>query len=264
MGRIIQYHEIARNASQARFPNLWQGLKYAGDSSLGIQGSKLFDLSCHNNTQSFLGSGISWTPGKNGMAVNIPTTGYLQNSNVSGFGTEGTFLFWGKINASQNYTTIFSAKAGISTAVIFYSYVSGKTWISYYNTAGTNTIFLNTQTSPAAGEYVNYAFTWSALAGRLYQNGVLVDEDTDITGTLRTISNLYLGSDRAIANRGLYGDMEMCCCYNRSLTSAEIQLLYRTNGNALLQRRPGAMFKAPAAGGVVPTPYYDIFLKGVA
>ena len=63
--------------------------------------------------------------------------------------------------------------------------------------------------------------------------------------------NVYIGCDDNSAN-GFNGLISNVLVHARALTFSEIQLLHVTNGNAVLERRPSALY-VPAAVANAPT-----------
>ena len=252
MGRIIQHHEIARNAAQAKYPHLWQGLVGAWYPSLGIQGSQIIDVSGNGNYGT--ANNAVWAIGKEGPAFNCNGTNCLDTGNDASLQISGKTL---SVVASVYINTTVAwqgivVKTGAWSdgwGLMVFNDATIRFFINNYNGGQHASIDI----SGRVGGWYHIIGVYDGTTIRLYVDGIPDGSTQAYSGVIVDINtNLMLGRiEDGVDNYYWEGMLSNIQLYNRVLTPAEIQLLYRTNGNALLQRRPSALFKAAAAGGTI-------------
>ena len=262
MGRIIQYNEITRNASQARYPHLWQGLVGAWYPSLGIQGRQLLDVSGHGNNGTLVAD-THYIVDKYGYVLDFDgTADSISISNNLTSITTGSVKCTAKIDTDNRGMLWSKYINGDNLIVLEYNSATDKIEFDFWFEGARRTQLVGPVVS--LGVWYDVVLTWDTSAICLYVDGVLVASDTAVTYWPSDISANDVFGTFGGGSRDLDGKMSRMVIYNRALTPSEIQLLYRTDGNALLQRRPSALFKAPAAGGTILPQITSVYMRASA
>lgn len=248
----LQFGTIARNASMARYPHLWQGLVGAWYPSLGVQGSQVIDISGQGNTGAFANSPV-WDV--QSLLFSKANPDYI--SIGKDIGIAGDCF---TVSARVKYITSDTYKA-----------IIGGTDISYpeFRVATNHTLQLLSQgqvligssdTTLSQDAWFNVGVTYDGTNYKFYVDGVYGGGGSNSQAFTSRNTVLALGH---AGGEGFDGYISYISAWNRVLAPFEIQSFHRTNGNALLERRPSALY-VPPVNGVVASPYYDMFLKGVA
>jgi len=255
--KILRLNDIARNASQAKNPCLWQGLRGAWYASLGIQGSKLLDVSGRDGTN--IVNNFNWAIGRRGpvlertgtnnQEIEFPTS-YTPLDGLTSFTVR---VVCKPITVTTDLGIFFTEELGLNVPIALWFDSSTTDYIAAIVTCSGGTTGVDYGTVAIVGDtWYDVVLTYSTGSGvKLYLNGV---EDTGFdgsgpTGTVdATASRYHIGNTNNLLKE-FQGQIESATLHNRALTPYEIQLLYKTNGNALLERMASALYKAPAAAG---------------
>ena len=242
---------IARNASESRFPRLWQGLVAMYDPAVGIQGNRLIDFVA--NRTGLLTNGAAWLPGRRGRDLYFDGTDDavdLQRSAYSlGIRRSATFMCWSRYEQSingkdGNLISDFNGTSGIGLlfrnttpySIVFYVY-PGNYRITFASSVTTN-------------QYVHLAAVMDTTTIYLYVNGKNV-ANAALSGDVGSSgSTLKIGARGDLsANSWHNGRVSDVRIYNRALSAQEIMQSF-AGASPLVMHRPPLVYKAASAAPV--------------
>jgi len=261
--KILRFNDIARNSSQAKYPHLWQGLVGAWCPSLGIQGSKLIDISGQGNHSEIDSGSPEWDVGPSMLftAASDDRMNCGSSSLIDDMPESSIVLRLKCTKENQIFQTPI-CKFHEDLFGIYINPSGGYYYIRFKRDyVTTDAVAQSTNTYTLSDKYHIIVSTIDILkVPRLYVDGVEVVYGTQTTGDGDLISDairdVYIGNS-VYKNREFDGNISSAMMYNRALTPSEIQLLYRTNSNALLQRRPSALYVPTAATGISLAGMYE-------
>ena len=224
------YHTgFAQWPGMSEYPQLWKGLVGAWDMSLGVTGTKVFDLSGHNNT-GILVADTHWVYDKFGSALDFDGTGdWLSFANTS------TSLY--QIDGNDNFTVVAMVLARAAGAEV-YNGIAGREWetewlLSTGTLANSLGLYLDgatfiesAQNSLTLNEWTHVTAVYDGSAGIIYKNGVLLTSGAASALTMADTNAFYIGYN-AVAPAAWNGLIDYVLIYNRALSSSEIALLYQ-------------------------------------
>lgn len=203
---------------------------------LAASGKTVFDLSGHINPGIFTGgTDIAWSAGKFGSCLDIGGTDTYVKCN-KGFdnATMGTYVFWLFHRSSSASDGFITSKS--QNPVIHRSGGSIRVNLGGWHADGFPYDFYIG--SVIANKWVMYAVTYDTVRARGYRDGVLRGEyaANPLNPLNVASSNLYMGSDRGLANRVSDVMIDNILVYKRALAASEIVQLYR-EPFCLIERR---------------------------
>lgn len=130
--------------------------------------------------------------------------------------TAGTISVWFKLNILKDYNTIFDNSIGADDWEMW-TYATG---VTRFRTTAGNLDYIVDSGVLSINTYYNITVTWDNTSASLYQNGVLITQDTT-PGTKINPSYLYIGGGNA-GNTKLNGSVGRISIYDSVLTAAEV------------------------------------------
>jgi hypothetical protein len=237
MNGIGLARNIARNASQSRFPSLWNGLVLAYAPRLGPNGQRLIEVA--RNRNGTLTSGAYFAPSARGPVVALDGSDDFVdcgNPNVVAFGS-GNFSISAWIK--PNNVTTAQCFIGKDDAA-----VTGRQFgfILRNSVNGALTFFWNqsdivSRVAETAGSVVS-AGAWHHIVGirdgstslKIYVNGnsLSVTLSGTATGSMQSsVSTLCIGKRTYVGfNNPFGGQIGNVMFYNRALTPQEVSRMY--------------------------------------
>lgn len=255
---IVNYashgHLVARNASQAKYPTLWNGLIGLWCPEVGFSGLTMDDraLGVHVGTVS-VASNDSWVDGgpfgkalsfNATHSVTIPLTPWQTLKNH-------TIMMWVRVTGAGS-TQFFADLQTSGTIAPFEFYTdAGNIYHQYIN--GANFYYSYAAVNPKTSRWIHIAGTRKAgVSIKVYVNGV--DRTTvgigDGGDTTTSLQGLYIGKRPGVAD-GLVGELCDVRLYNRELTPQEIRM--SADGCSPLARR---IFQSGWVSTGGPFPHY--------
>lgn len=256
---------FASRASEARYPQLWQGRVFGVCPSVqGPAGLNVYDLSGRgrHGIATNVTTSTFWTRSQGRYAVEFDgTNDYVSAPNVQAFssGTQLTASLWVKRNAASVYAELVNKWLSTATA-------NEDGWLFRWDNG--NKLLFTIANSGSYGQYqatnTNTSTAWNHVAAvhefgstaktAIYLNGVAIAAswttggtqvpDSDATSSPITLAALrYQGGPF----NHLAGQMDDVAVFNRIITPGEIRLLATRRGIAYEARRDifGATSFAP-------------------
>ena len=249
------FSTIARNASEAAYPHLRQGLVGAWVPALGVTGGTLRDASGRGNhgTLTNMDPATDWKVSGGGWCLDFDGTNDFVNCGQRGGDLTEAIPFsvsgWAYARAFSDYSAIVSRDQSGPYAFAL-RVGNGRPSIL---TDG-NAVYAASLVSTSV--WLHYCAVLLPSRRLLYVNGnAVVDSASAYTVTANSDS-LFIGTDFvALSDRCWNGQIGEVAIYNRALAVAEVQQLYRHGngaiGRALTKRTrrrvysiPGPAFKA--------------------
>lgn len=258
------FSTIARNASEAAYPHLWQGLAGAWVPSLGVTGDTLRDVSGrkHHGTLTGMDPSTDWQVSGGGWCLDFDGTNDVVLApaipQIAG-ATQATFSFWSRRNAANATAAIHQVQSTLQTngrtQIVFFK---GTLWLTL-SAVGQNN-YATYASSDTLWHHVTVIFDGSGAANadkcRLFFDGV--PRSLYFVGTMPTSLNaantLQFGIGAGVSNGYQYANAKHAdtLVYDRAITDAEALQLYAMGrgGEALKRKRrrvysiPGPAFKA--------------------
>jgi len=218
-------------------------------------GNRISDLSMNGNNGTLIGAnGLpTWVPGRSGQALNFDgVDDYVDmGSNASLKPVSAiTVSAWIKFNSLTADIRAISDWHGLASEDRWIFYENSATVIYWYvcNVNGVNTAYV--AYTPTLNTWLHLVGTYNGSAIEFHVNGASVGT-TALSGNLNAGSSNYTVRIGKQATTGGYFDglIDEVRIYNRALSQAEIQWLYRFP-YAMFERRPVWMDYAEAAGGL--------------
>jgi hypothetical protein len=252
---------FARSQADARYPELWEGLVYANDFTLGSTGLRTHDLSGRGNVGSLQNmDGSNW--GKDGLTFN-GTDEYVSTENVPPLGTgDFSVAVWcsAVLPSSATSPVMFGQGEFFDSGHWQMRIVSGIGGVRFgllaFHTQGIS-IANPTEFSFGTGIMRHCCAVRKGTTCTLYQDGVPVAADTSASGDLSLTSAVYVGRN-SDPDRFFPGTVATPSIYNRALSESEIRLL-ATRPQALVEQRPrffpvAAVEETPTTTSIVAVP----------
>lgn len=177
-----------------------------------------------NGLTGTINNGATWVNGKRGKALSFDGVNQYVSGNLSGMSTTAvSFCTWAnKSSNPSTFTQLVGASNGWGALFVNSSgFIFGQiTFVSAGN-QGTTSVSM-----PAGWHH--YCTTWSnGNPLMLYIDGVLSQSTSNITDTLNSMTAFWI----ARYSSGTYfpGSIDDARIYNRALSAAEVQTLYRQN-----------------------------------
>ncbi len=214
-------------------------------------GGKVFDLSRNGNDGTLQGN-TSWKPGKYGSCLDFDGDGdYVSVPYNSGYDALDyvTISLWVKLNSdNSNDMMFFSSSSGTSWKWL-YVWKNGSTKeIKFVNSNGWTSATSTTVTT--SNIWYHVVGVWNNKDMYIYINGVLEDSTTDVDSLTSPSYGLKFGRWEATNPKYLNGQIGHVMIFNRTLSTEEIQQLYREPSCMFEHGLSPAVLYAPAEGVV--------------
>ena len=247
----------ARNGSQARMPSLWRGLVGAWSPVLGVQGSRLFDLSFGGNHGDLtnMDPATDWAVGERGYALDFDgSNDYVDLGDIDV--TSGSISVWANIRNTQTMNQGVLTKRGADDTDLPFQ-VGGVANTGKYRLIfeeSSSYYFVDTQDF-GTGVWVHVVGTVkSGVEMVIYANGQQEASDNTIGNCSTNNFNWKLGalSEGSGIEEGdtkFDGRIAEALLYDRVLTSGDVRALYLAGPGGIFQRRrinPVTAAAAPA------------------
>jgi hypothetical protein len=231
----------ASRASEARYPQLWQGRVFAACPSVqGPAGLNVYDTTGggKHGTLVNMSAASDWLRSNGTYALNFAGTRKVTHTRPIISGTQGfTLSVWVYLTGTTGYRTVCgNYGSGNSTGVQITIWqatggVPANAPTVYYGSTA-----INATTGAAANVWNHVAATRSGNAVTIFLNGVQVGSGTN-TGSVGASRNWTLGQDTDSTAEPMIGYIDDHAVYNRPLTAGEIRLLATRRGIAYEARR---------------------------
>jgi len=252
---------FARNASEAKNPGLWDGLKAAWQTSLGATGSVLIDsFGTHDGAITYGTPTANWITSEFGPALrcNGGPAGYVNFSDVLDMGTDSqTVSMW--VRTTDTSGTLIAKSRYAAADNRWYILIDGSALHATLTSSAGN-FTANAGDVGRDGKWHHVCARWNRTGNLdLWVDGVLKASD-DISAAagidVSTGYDLMLGRYNDVDGTGphstfglLDGNIANVAIWRRAITSNEIQTLY-ADPHALVQpRRVTVPVVVPAAAG---------------
>jgi hypothetical protein len=172
-----------------------------------------------------LTNGPTWTTGKIGSgALSFDGTNeYVYRSSITGGSTtEGTYSSWLYYRSGTRFDGFITSNS--NTPVIWDDGNNMRVRID--DGVGGYPINMSEPVDILLNQWVFWTITYDANGGTIYKNGTAVGSDGTGAASYAAISDMHIGSDKAIAGRTIDGVMDDVRLYNRALSASEITQLY--------------------------------------
>jgi len=200
--------DIKYGINKIGYPELASGLMMYYKFDEGI-GTTAYNAAAPNANDAFFNA-LSWAAGKSGKAGVFDGTDYAQISYQ--LTKPFTFSAWFKSNTVSGNHQLFSAGSNMQF------YLSGST----LRTAGS----IMSYSPISAGTWYHAVLVADTSSSRIYINNVLVASNST---TFTPASSFYIGAYNP-SNELWNGTLEDVRFYNRALSDAEVELLYKNPG----------------------------------
>lgn len=263
MRRATYTQGYARNKYQAAFPELWEGLVFYADPTLGPTGLTLYDQSGNgiNGQMNGMVAADAWVVGERGYAIEfdgsddevvIPDNAALDITTSISL---SVWIRWDQYTGSNQFAI---SKGNPSVYSIFL--VNNSTIIGEYRNGGF--ITLNSNVTPDFGVWYHVVWTYSKSRAemKIYING----KETNSSNPASTISTnnnvLRIGNHQlGLPHDGQIGPASI---YNIALPENRIQLMAAGATPAMLAE--DVILKAPAVGIPLIMQQMDQYSGGAA
>jgi hypothetical protein len=170
-------------------------------------------------------SGASYSTGNTDVGTGGSldfSSDYVQISNDATLNpqyiTFSAWLYFDTVSGSQQ----IYAKRSSASAGNFWLYNSGGTlYFDTYADGSQNRFTISSFFS--AGSWIHLAVTYDGTTKKVYKNGVLIDSNTDDSGTLTSVStDVFIGKDSTADQYYFDGKIDELRVYNKALTQEEV------------------------------------------
>ncbi len=236
----------ARNAAEAAYPNLWEGLLGSWHLSLGVTGATLFDVSGygHGGTLTNMEPATDWVPTERGYALDFDGADEFVELGIIGLNfATGTVSVWFRADVIGGETYVFSHRTDGGNDRIYIG-VTNNNEIFYNLGGGGNKVVIS---DAVAGTWYQVILTWDNGVSTAYVNGDVRDTDTFTgLGGVDT-TECWLGAYKHESNffNGQIGDVDT---WGRVLSFNEIQHLH-VDEHAIVRPRLAVPLSSGAPAG---------------
>ena len=197
---------------------------YAGDSS-------------GNKNTGTLTNGPTWVDGKRGKALNFDgSNDYVDAGNIGPPNTNGmSVAFWTNLDSLNGGWRGFVSKAtggGTNQFQYVIGFGSGSDTNIRIHTSDATTQYNNNcpvNIAGRAGEWIQIVAVWNTTSCTMYLNGVAkISQSTTLGMNTTTDFPLRIGTAYSASGYEIDGKIDEVRIYNRALSAAEVQALYKS------------------------------------
>ena len=190
---------------------------YAGDSS-------------GNKNTGTLTNGPTWVDGKRGKALNFDgSNDYVAVSGNSTFDlSRGTIAGWFKFDDMSGGVDFATGGSWLDERFVLHFGYQDNGKIKFTISNGSSYNVLTSNLSPNMEEWYHVAVTYDGTNQKIYVNGSLDNTEASAITPATTNVPLYIGRTLGLAPDNSDGFIDEVRIYNRALSAAEIQALYKS------------------------------------
>src|SRR3989338_3532519 len=190
---------------------------YAGDSS-------------GNKNTGTLTNGPTWVDGKRGKALNFDgSNDYVAVSGNSTFDlSRGTIAGWFKFDDMSGGVDFATGGSWLDERFVLHFGYQDNGKIKFTISNGSSYNVLTSNLSPNMEEWYHVAVTYDGTNQKIYVNGSLDNTGASAITPATTNVPLYIGRTLGLAPDNSDGFIDEVRIYNRALSAAEIQALYKS------------------------------------
>jgi len=248
---LLLFFVVAKNADAALISKPPTNLGLVGYWSMNEGAGTIAGDGSGNGNRGTLTGGPTWVDGKRGKALNFDgSDDYVQTPITDISFSGGTVSWWQKSNVAFNNNAVVHAPWGQMTSdntipeFSAQKFTNGNWYVGWNRSADDDRVIIAaTATNWPQGVWSFYTFTWSSGGDSvLYQNGGQIGSKIGGTTVSNINDNFVIGRQGRTGTTFFNGLIDEVRVYNRALSGAEIQALYKSGA---------AKFAPPTNKGLV-------------